>query len=182
MKTKTSKSDQMQHLVKEKELAIAQINTGIQLCLNEIIQAIPSPFSVHPQFNTFHAIHKKIVSQSKKLSVEAVHFQISDELIKMLYQSHPDIQQITPNRLLYLFNQYLSKSFIYDCNCRLYDKPHIAMSMKLLAKILGCSRNQLNYRQSQIDESFKLKWFALQVKCDALKHNHFDSSMLWMAE
>lgn len=182
MKTKTSKSDQIQHLLKEKERAITQINQGIQLCLDAINQAMPSPFSAHPALKSFEAVHKKIISQSKKLSVETLHFQMTNEFIQMLYQAHIDLQQITPNRLLSLFNQHLSKAFIYDCNCRLYDKPHTAMSMQLLARFLGCTRNQLNYRQSQIDQAFQLKWSALQAKCEALQHDHLDSAMFWRAE
>ncbi|WP_216937793.1 hypothetical protein [Acinetobacter sp. BY484] len=182
MKIKKSASDQVENLVKGKSLAVAQINKGIHLCLDAVSQSMLSPFSFHPQLDAFNALHKKIVSQSKKLSVETLHFQISDEFIKMLYYSHPDLQQITPNRLLYLFNQHLSKAFIYDCNCRLYDKPHTVISMHLLARFLGYTRNQLNYRQSQIDQAFKLQWSTLQAKCDALQHNHLDSSMFWRAE
>ena len=54
--------------------------------------------------------------------------------------------------------------------------------MQLLGELLGCTRNQLNYRQSQIDQAFKFKWSALQAKCEALKHDHLESSMFWRAE
>lgn len=50
---------------------------------------------------------------------------------------------------------------MYDMNCRLYDKSRTALSMELLAKILGCSRNQLNYRQQQIDDAYRLKLLEL---------------------
>lgn len=50
---------------------------------------------------------------------------------------------------------------MYNMNCRLYDKPRTTLSMELLAKILGCSRNQLNYRQQQIDDAYRLKLLEL---------------------
>lgn len=149
---------------------------------NEVHHAMPSLFPIHPQLKSFHAVQKKIFSQSEKLSVEALHFQITHAFINMLIQSKIAIQHISPNRLLFLFNQHLSKSFIYDRNCHLYDKPHTSISMQLLGELLGCTRNQLNYRQSQIDQAFKFKWSALQAKCEALKHDHLESSMFWRAE
>ena len=71
---------------------------------------------------------------------------------------------------------------MYDLNCRLYDKPRTTLSMELLAQILGCSRNQLNYRQQQIDDAYHLKLSVLQAKCEALKHPLMNSSMFWRTE
>lgn len=182
MKTKKSASDQVQHLSKEKALAIAKINKGIQRCVYEVHHAMPSLFGIHPQLKLFHAVQKKICNQSEKLSIEALHFQLTQAFISMLLHSKIEINQIYPNRFLSLLNQHLSKTFIYDQNCRLYDKPHTSMSMHLLAQFLGCTRNQLNYRQAHIDQAFKLQWSALQAKCEALQHDYLDSSMLWRAE
>lgn len=185
MKTKKSASDQMQQLSKEQALALTKINKGIQRCVHEVHHAMPVLFGIHPQLKLFHAVQKKICNQSEKLSIEALHFQITQAFISMLMHSKIEINQINqiyPNRLLSLLNQHLSKTFIYDQNCHLYDKPHTSMSMHLLAQFLGCTRNQLNYRQSQIDQAFKLKWSALQAKCEALQHDYLDSAMLWRAE
>lgn len=181
MKTKKSASDQRQHSTKEKELAIAKIQKGIKLCVHEVHHAMPSLFPIHPQLKSFHAVQNKIFSQSEKLSIEELHFQLTRKFIQMLIATKIEINQIYPNRLLSMLNQHLSKSFIYDWNCRLYDKPHTSMSMHLLAKLLGCTCNQLNYRQFQIDQAFKFKWSTLQAKCEALKHDHLDSSMFWRA-
>lgn len=182
MKTKKSASDQVQHLSKEKALAIAQINKGIQLCFHEVTKAIPSVLPIHPGIQAFTTDRKKILRHAEKLECEDIHFQLTQTFVTMLVQSKIDIDQIFPNRLLMLFNQYLSKSFIYDLNCRIYDKPHAAMSMELLAKILGFTRNQLNYRQSQIDKTFKTRFSALQAKCEALNHIQIEPSMFWRVE
>lgn len=182
MKTKQSASDHVQQLSKEKALAIAKINKGIQRCVHEVHHAMPGLFGIHPQLKLFHAVQKKICYQSEKLSIESLHFQITQAFISMLLHSKIEINQIYPNRLLSLLNQHLSKTVIYDQNCRLYDKPHTSMSMHLLAQFLGCTRNQLNYRQAHIDQAFKLQWSALQAKCEALKYEHLDSAMFWRAE
>lgn len=71
---------------------------------------------------------------------------------------------------------------MYDMNCRLYDKSRTALSMELLAKILGCSRNQLNYRQQQIDDAYRLKLSVLKAKCEALNYPYINPSMFWRTE
>lgn len=182
MKTKKSASAHVQSLAKEKAFAIAQINKGIQLCVHDVHHAIPVLLGIDPHIAAFYATRKKVLSRSDKLDCESIHFQLTQAFMTLLDRSKIDINRIHPNRLLGLCNQYLSKAFIYDQNCRLYDKPHTNMSMHLLAQFLGCTRNQLNYRQAHIDQAFKLKWSTLQAKCEALQHGDLDSSMLWRAE
>lgn len=182
MKTKKSASNPVQHVPKEKALAIAQINKGIQRCVDEVHHAIPCLLGIEPHIAAFYAARKKILSRSAKLSEEAIHFQLTQACMTLLEHSKIEINRIHPNRLLWLCNQHLSKTFIYDWNRRLYDKPHTRMSMQLLARFLGCTRNQLNYRQSYIDQAFKLKWSTLQAKCEALQHDHLNSAMFWRAE
>ncbi|TCB50941.1 hypothetical protein E0H80_06110 [Acinetobacter sp. ANC 4779] len=143
---------------------------------------MPSLLPVHPGIKSFTTVRKKILSQGEKLECEDIHVQLTREFVTLLVQSKIDIDQILPNRLLMLCNQYLSKSFIYDLNCRTYDKPHVSMSMQLLARILGCTRNQLNYRQHQVDQAFKTQFSALQAKCEALKHTQIEASMFWRTE
>ncbi len=131
---------------------------------------------------SFTAAQKKLLAQAEKLDGEEIHFQLTKAFIATLNQSKINIDQIYPNRLLTLFNQHLSRIYMYDMNCRLYDKPRTTLSMELLAKILGCSRNQLNYRQQQIDDAYHLKLSALQAKCEALKYPQMNSSMFWRTE
>jgi len=172
MKTKTlRKEDQLMQLVQ-----------GVDLCMSEVIQAIPSLFTTSQAPRSFTAAQKKLLAQAEKLDCEEIHFQLSKAFIATLNQSKINIDQICPNRLLMLCNQYLSRIYMYDMNCRLYDKPRTTLSMELLAKILGCSRNQLNYRQQQIDDAYRLKLSALQAKCEALKHPQMNSSMFWRTE
>lgn len=167
---------------KVKTHELLKIVKGFDLCLYEVTKAMPSVMPIHPGIHAFTTVRKKILGHAEKLECKDIHFQFTQTFVTMLVQSKIDIDQIFPNRLLMLFNQYLSKSFIYDLNCRIYDKPHAAMSMELLAKILGFTRNQLNYRQSQIDKAFKARFSTLQAKCKALHHAHIEPSMFWRAE
>lgn len=164
---------------KEKALELINIVKGFDLCLHEVAKAMPSVLPVHPRIKSFTTAQKKILSHAEKMACKDIHFQLTREFVTLLVQSKINIDQIFPNRLLILFNQYLSKTFIYDWNCRIYDKPHVAMSMELLAKILGYTRNQLNYRQSQIDKAFKVRFSTLQAKCEALHHTQIEPSMFW---
>ena len=182
MKTKLSTAMTTSVLSKEKNPELIEIVKGLKLCLNEVSKAMPSVLPVHPSINSFTTARKKILSHAEKLECEDIHLQLTREFLSMLMHSKIDMDQIFPDRLLILFNQYLSKPFIYDLNCHLYDKPHAAMSMELLAKILGCTRNQLNYRQSQIDKTFKARFSALQAKCEALRHVQIEPAMFWRAE
>jgi len=176
----TAMAKSMSH--KEKALKLLKIVKGFDLCLHEVTKAMPSVLPVHPEIQAFTIVRKKILRHAEKLEWEDIHFQLTQQFVTMLVQSKINIDQIFPNRLLWLFNHHLSKTFIYDLNCRLYNKPHAAMSMELLAKILGCTRNQLNYRQSQIDKTFNARFLALQAKCEALNHIQIEPSMFWRAE
>ncbi len=167
---------------REKKSELMRIVKGMDLCFSEVTKAMPSLLTVHQGMKSFHTAQKKILSHAEKFDCEEIYFQLTREFVTMLVQSKISFDQISPNRLLMLFNQYLSKSFIYDLNCRIYDKPHAAMSMELLARILGCTRNQLNYRQHQIDKAFKTKFSVLQAKCKALNHEQIESSMFWRTE
>lgn len=167
---------------KEKTIALMKLVKGIDLCFSEVTKAMPSLLPVHQGMNSFTTARKKILSHAEKLECEEIHFQLTREFIAMLVQSKISLDHIFPNRLLMLFNQHLSKSFIYDWNCRIYHKPHTAISRELLAKILGCTRNRLNYRQHQIGSAYRLKFSALQAKCEALNHAQIDPSMFWRPE
>lgn len=182
MKRKISTSPATSISSKEKTIALMKLVKGMDLCINEVTKAMPSLLPVQPGMKSFTTARKKILSHAEKRECEEIHFQLTREFIAMLVQSKISLDHIFPNRLLMLFNQHLSKPFIYDWNCRIYHKPHIAMAMELLAKILGCTRNQLNYRQHQINTAFNTKFSALQAKCQALHHDEIDSSMFWRTE
>lgn len=179
MKRKISASAASNISSKEKTITLIKLVKGMDLCINEVTKAMPSLLPVHQGMKSFTTAQKKILSHSEKFDCEEIHFQLTREFITMLIQSKIDINHLYPNRILALFNQYLSKLFIYDWNSRLYDKPHTTMSMELLAQILGCTRNQLNYRQHRINQDFTYRWAALKSKCEALNHAQIDSSMFW---
>lgn len=182
MKRKLPTAMNISRSSKEKTHELLKIVKGFDLCLHEVTKAMPSVLPIHPGIQAFTTVRKKILRHAEKLEWEDIHFQLTQQFVTMLVQSKINIDQIFPNRLLMLFNQYLSKTFIYDLNSRIYDKPHTSMSMELLAKILGFTRNQLNYRQSQIDKAFKTRFSALQAKCEALHHIHIEPSMFWRVE
>jgi len=182
MKRKLPTAMNISRSSKEKTHELLKIVKGFDLCLHEVTKAMPSVLPIHPGIKSFTTVRKKILSHAEKLECKDIHFQLTQEFVTLLVQSKINIDQIFPNRLLLLFNQYLNKTFMYDLNCRIYDKPHAAMSMEMLAKILGCSRNQLNYRQFQIDKAFKTRFSALQAKCEALHHIHIEPSMFWRVE
>lgn len=167
MKTKTS----------EKEDHLMKLVQGLNLCMSEVTQAMPSLLSTQQASRSFTVARKKLLAQAEKLDGEEIHFQLSQVFIATLTQSKINIDQIFPNRLLRLLNRHLSRTLIYDLNCDIYHKPRTTLSMELLAKILGCTRNQLNYRQQQIDSEYRLKLSRLKAKCEALKHPQIDPSM-----
>lgn len=129
MKRKLPTSTITSRLSKENAHELIKIAKGLDLCLHEVTKAMPSLLPVHPGIKSFTAARKKILGHAEKLECEDIHVQLTREFVTLLVQSKIDIDQIFPNRLLMLCNQYLSKSFIYDLNCRTYDKPHVAMSM-----------------------------------------------------
>lgn len=182
MKRKLPTAMNISRSSKEKTHELLKIVKGFDLCLHEVAKAMLSVLPIHQGIQAFTTVRKKILGHAEKMECEDIHFQLTQQFVTMLVQSKINIDQLFPNRLLWLFNHHLSKTFIYDLNCRLYNKPHAAMSMELLAKILGCTRNQLNYRQSQIDKTFNARFLALQAKCEALNHIQIEPSMFWRAE
>lgn len=182
MKTKIPPLKKRAHLAHKDPADVAILIKGIQLCLHEVHPAMTSLFPEHPVIQSFENLVKKILSQSHKLASEEMHLKLTQAFVSLLHQSKINIDQIYPNRLLMLFNRHLSRTHIYDMNCRIYDKPRTTLSMELLAKILGCSRNQLNYRQQQIDDAYRLKLSVLKAKCEALNYPHINPSMFWRTE
>ncbi|MBP8071261.1 MAG: hypothetical protein KAY41_03410, partial [Acinetobacter sp.] len=68
---------------------------------------------------------------------------------------------------------------IYDVNQKLYDKPRCSLSRDLLAKLIDCSRNQLLYRQKQINGTHDLRIQALKNKCKVLTSVQPCASQFW---
>ncbi|WP_155858351.1 hypothetical protein [Acinetobacter sp. SFA] len=100
-----------------------KIIQGLDLCMSEVSQAMPSLFTPPQATRSFTATQKKLLARAEKLDSEEIHFQLSKAFITTLHQSKINIDQICPNRLLMLFNRHLSRTYLYDLNCRLYDKP-----------------------------------------------------------
>ena len=108
-----------------------------------------------------------------------VQYQLSTSLFKLMTELKINPQVLNPDRLLQNLNQSLSKQAIYDVNQKLYDKPRCSVSLNLLAKLIDCSRNQLLYRQKQINGAHDLRIQALKNKCKALTSAQPCSSQFW---
>ena len=108
-----------------------------------------------------------------------VQYQLSNTLFKLMTELKINPQALNPDKLLHNLNQSLSKQAIYDVNQKLYDKPRCSLSLDLLAKLIDCSRNQLLYRQKQINGTHDLRIQALKNKCKALTSAQPCSSQFW---
>ena len=108
-----------------------------------------------------------------------VQYQLSNTLFKLMTELKINPQALNPDKLLQNLNQSLSKQAIYDVNQKLYDKPRCSLSLDLLAKLIDCSRNQLLYRQKQINDAHDLRIQALKNKCKALTSAQPCSSQFW---
>ena len=106
-------------------------------------------------------------------------YQLSNTLFKLMTELKINPQALNPDKLLHNLNQSLSKQAIYDVNQKLYDKPRCSLSRDLLAKLIDCSRNQLLYRQKQINGTHDLRIQALKNKCKALTSVQPCASQFW---
>lgn len=113
------------------------------------------------------------------VDLKQVQYQLSNSLFKLMTELKIDPQALHPHQLLHNLNQSLSKQAIYDVNQKLYDKPRCSLSLDLLAKLIDCSRNQLLYRQKQINSTHDLRIQALKNKCKALTSVQPCASQFW---
>lgn len=117
--------------------------------------------------------------QETAINLIQVQYQLSTSVFKLMTELKINPQALNPDRLLHNLNQSLSKQAIYDVNQKLYDKPRCSLSLDLLAKLIDCSRNQLLYRQKQINGAHDLRIQALKNKCKALTSAQPCASQFW---
>ncbi len=108
-------------------------------------------------------------------------YQLSNALFKLITELTIDIKRLHPNNLLHAFNTSLSKHAIYDLNALHSEKPRCELSLDFLAKLIGCSRNQLLYQQKQINDAYSIKVQKLKQKCVALQHPEPSPDLFWRA-
>lgn len=108
-------------------------------------------------------------------------YQLSTHLFKLIAELKINVQQINPNSLLNTLNTSLSKHAIYDLNALHSEKPRCELSLDVLAKLIGCSRNQLLYQQKQINSAYAKKLQGRTQKCEALKHPKPSPDLFWRA-
>lgn len=117
--------------------------------------------------------------QEAEIDLIQAQYQLSNSLFKLMTELKINPQALHPDQLLWNLNQSLSKQAIYDVNQKLYDKPRCSLSLDLLAKLIDCSRNQLLYRQKQINGAHDLRIQALKNKCKALTSAQPCASQFW---
>ena len=132
-------------------------------------------------------------SRTQNLSINARHivqtdidlpllkYQLSTYLFKLITELKIKINLIQPDSLLNTLNTSLSKQAIYDLNALHHEKPRCELSLDLLAKLIGCSRNQLVYQQKQINSAYAKKLQELTQRCEALKHPKPSPKLFWRA-
>ncbi|MFK8934597.1 hypothetical protein ACJBLB_09515 [Acinetobacter junii] len=81
-----------------------------------------------------------------KDKIELLKKDASLEFIKFLSSYHHDLDRMNPEKIQSLINTYISSEVILALNKKNSFKPHCTMSLDLLAELLSCTRNQLNYR------------------------------------
>ena len=117
--------------------------------------------------------------QEAEIDLIQAQYQLSNSLFKLMTELKINPQALHPDQLLWNLNQSLSKQAIYDVNQKLYDKPRCSLSLDVLAKLIDCSRNQLLYRQKQINGAHDLRIQALKNKCKALTSAQPCASQFW---
>ena len=74
----------------------------------------------------------------------------SSEIIKFLSFYH-ELDRLNPKKMQSLINAHISSEVILALNKENSFKPHRTMSLDLLAELLSCTQNQLNYRNKVIN-------------------------------
>ena len=74
----------------------------------------------------------------------------SSEFIKFLSFYH-ELDRLNPKKMQSLINAHISSEVILALNKENSFKPHRTMSLDLLAELLSCTQNQLNYRNKVIN-------------------------------
>lgn len=181
--------------------------SGIYNCYAQIFRAAWLPSFIQPDVkllypstisgSEFYVLDNFLLlfaSRTQSLSINAryivqtdidlplLKYQLSTRLFKLITELKIEINLIQPNSLLSAFNTSLSPQAIYDLNALHHEKPRCELSLDLLAKLIGCSRNQLLYQQKQIHSSYTEKIQQLTEKCEALKHPEPSPNLFWRAQ
>lgn len=85
-------------------------------------------------------------------SLQRLHDYCSQEFIAYMSKERFDVNLIHPSKLLMLINQNLSKKILLECHQSLSKKPHYAMSMNVLSKLLRTSPYHLQKRINDINK------------------------------
>ncbi|WP_216936947.1 MULTISPECIES: hypothetical protein [unclassified Acinetobacter] len=115
------------------------------------------------------------------IDIHVLKYQLTTCLFKLITELKIKINLIQPDKLLNALNTSLSKQAIYDLNALHHEKPRCELSLDLLAKLIGCSRNQLLYQQKQINSAYAQKLQKLTQKCEALKYPEPSPELFWRA-
>ena len=97
MKRKISASPATSISSKEQTIALIKLVKGLDLCLHELTQAMPSLLPVHQGIKSFTTACKKILGHAENFDCGEIHFQLTQEFIAMLVQSKICIDQLFPN-------------------------------------------------------------------------------------
>ena len=166
---------------KPDNLALPSQTRGLHICFEEIFLCTSraSMFSEpHPSFQSY--LQQILKKQKNVIDWDTVNLDLSKSLCQLAFKNSLNLDAVHPAYLLQLFNQYLSPIFIYDLNQQLCDKPHTTLSMQTIGYILGFTRNQLNYRQAQIEKTYQQRMQQLTEKCPALANG--DITLIWRVE
>lgn len=161
-------------------ITVHPIFSGIYLCFEEIFKSLKTDltlFSSHSELrvwkdpnitgytvaNNFQwYLHwSKTMPKNIKLLVhsfpqhvekaELLKKEVSTEFLSFLSSFHYQLSRLNPEKLLRLINAYISTETLLNLNKENSYKPHRQMSLELLAKLLSCTRNQLNHRNKIIN-------------------------------
>ena len=116
--------------------------TIVNACLWHLYWSQNTPKNINLLIHSFPQDEDKIELLKKDAGLE---------FIKFLSSYHHDLNRMNPEKMQSLINTYISSEVILALNKENSFKPHCTMSLDLLAELLSCTRNQLNYRNKIIN-------------------------------
>jgi len=126
------------------QISVHPYFSGIYLCYQEAFKSLKTDLST---LNINVLVHSFPQDEDK---IELLKKVASSEFIKFLSFYH-ELDRLNPKKMQSLINAHISSEVILALNKENSFKPHRTMSLDLLAELLSCTQNQLNYRNKVIN-------------------------------
>lgn len=184
--------------IKNAEIRIHPDFIGISRCYREIFKALEhnstnvnhaqhlhlwqlKKSSTYYLMYDFHYYfqHQRLPNKNLKIKIRTLPTTTEDlnalqefssrKFINTLSSHRYKIERIHPTRLQNLINQFICPTVLYEINQQSLLKPQYKMGFDMLAKLLGFSRNHLNYRLKMLNQSRNIVLNALEAESEVVK-------------